>query len=205
MKKILISALAIMASMGIISSTTNKQIGIGDKAPLADLKMVNIDSKELTLNNLKEENGLMVVFSSNTCPFVIGWEDQYNEMYYIGKREKIGFVLINSNEAFRENQDSPEAMKIKAEEMKYAMPYLIDQNSRLADAFGAQTTPHVFLFDKNMRLVYKGSINDKYEEGRKEIVSKNYLMDALFATSRAGNINMKESKAIGCSIKRVKK
>lgn len=205
MKKIFLSAWILIASAALVSNTTNKQLNLGDKAPLADLKMKNIDGKELTLNNLKGQNGLMVVFSSNTCPFVIGWEDQYNELYYIGKRENIGFVLINSNEAFRDNQDSPEAMKKKAEEMKYAMPYLIDENHRLADAFGAQTTPHVFLFDKNMKLVYKGSINDKYEEGRKEIASKFYAQDALFATSRGGDIKVKESKAIGCSIKRVKK
>jgi hypothetical protein len=82
---------------------------------------------------------------------------------------------------------------------------LIDNGSRLADAFGAQTTPHVFLFDKKMKLVYKGSINNKYEEGNKEIVSKNYLQEAIFATSRGGTLAVKESKAIGCSIKRVKK
>ena len=80
--------------------------------------------------------------------------------------------------------------------------YVVDKNSVVADAFGAKTTPHVFLFDANKKLVYKGAIDDSVDSPEK--VTKPYLQDALKQLSEGTAIKTQESKALGCSIKRVK-
>ena len=92
-------------------------------------------------------------------------------------------------------------MKEKAGQEAYKMPYLMDSNHEVADAFGARTTPHVFMFDKNAMLAYKGSIDDNSENS--EEVSEHYLMDAIKAMSAGKPIEPNTTRSIGCSIKRV--
>ena len=75
----------------------------------------------------------------------------------IASKNKIGMALINSNEGKRDGVDSFEAMKKRSTDQQYKAPYLLDKNNLLADQFGASTTPHIFLFDKDMKLAYKGA------------------------------------------------
>jgi len=184
-----------------------KSIKIGAKAPLADVKMKNIDGNELSLNDAKLKNGLVVVFSCNTCPFVVGmddfpgWEKDYNDLNKIAKANDLGFVLVNSNEAKREGDDSLEKMIEKAKKASYTMPYLVDVNSALANAFGAKTTPHVYLFNADMKLVYMGSIDNSWDSKRSS--DEAYLSNAISQMS-TGKIAVSESDPRGCSIKRVK-
>lgn len=206
MKKQIFSAVLFVLGTVIGLSQSKDQIAIGDVAPLTDVKMKNVDGKFYDLKSLQGKKGLIVIFSCNTCPFVLGWQDQYNPIYERAREAGLGMVLINSNEAFRQNEDSFEAMKEHALKNNYKMPYLVDQNHQLADAFGAQTTPHVFVFDKNWKLVFKGSINDKYENSRSGTEpSKFYVMDVIEAMAGDYPIKLTESRAIGCSIKRIKK
>jgi hypothetical protein len=177
-------------------------LNIGDKAPMADIKMKDVSGGDYSLADLKEENGLLVIFSCNTCPFVVGWEDQYPLLGQITERNSIGMALINSNQAKRQGEDSFEEMVTHAQVMGYNSPYLVDEGSLLANAFGAKTTPHVYLFDKDLNLIYKGSINDKYENKNKE-AEKFYLQDAIVNMMAGKNPNPAETKQMGCSIKRI--
>ncbi|MCH8545271.1 MAG: redoxin domain-containing protein [Cryomorphaceae bacterium] len=187
-------------------SNTLPEIQPGDVAPMADKAMLDVVSESTqSLNDLVGENGLVVIFTSNTCPYVIAWEHTYPEISTEAKRLKMGAVLINSNEAFRGNQDTPESMRQKAEEGNYNMPYLIDEHHKVADAFGAKTTPHVFLFDGEMTLVYKGAIDDRYDGGKKEEPEANWLIDAMKNAADGQNIEPSTTRQIGCSIKRIKK
>jgi hypothetical protein len=149
-----------------------------------------------------------VVFSCNTCPFVVGngtksdgWEGRYNSTYQVAERMGIGMVLVNSNEAKRDNHDSMEAMQEHAKAEGYSMPYLLDKAHQVADAFGALKTPHVYLFDKDMTLVYRGSLDDNVSDA--SAVEANYILDAMTAMKRGKKCDVAETKAIGCSIKRV--
>lgn len=177
------------------------QLNLGDKAPKTDLKMTNIDGKDVTLNDLKMKNGLCVIYSCNTCPWVIAWEDRYNELYKMCKANNIGFVLVNSNEAKRGNADSMEEMQAHAKEKGYAdFAYVVDKNHVLADAFGATKTPDVFLFDGKMQLAYKGAIDDNSKN--KGAVEETYLLDAVKAVAAGNAPEPGSTKALGCSIKR---
>jgi hypothetical protein len=111
-------------------------------------------------------------------------------------------VLVNSNEGKRKGADSMEEMKKHAADKNYNSFYAIDENSVLANAFGAKTTPHVYLFDKDMKLVYRGAIDDS--EGRNDVTPKeNYLKNALDNLAAGKKVNPAETKSVGCSIKRV--
>lgn len=182
-------------------------IAIGDAAPKADSKMNTVQGNDVSLNELKKSNGLLVIFSCNGCPFVVGgegsegWEGRYKELSTLASGGNIGMVLINSNEGKRSNGDSMADMKAHAKEAGYSdIIYALDSGSEMANAFGGRTTPHVFLFNKDMKLVYKGAIDDNVESAAK--VTKPYLKNALTNLSKGIAINPADTKPIGCSIKR---
>ena len=128
---------------------------------------------------------MLVILGCNTCPFVVGnqsmqgWQGRYNEIYDLCKRNRIGMVLVNSNEAKRANVDSFTEMQKHSENQNYDAPYVMDRDSKLADAFGASTTPHVFLMNKDFILIYKGAIDDNVNSASK--VKESWLNDALNA------------------------
>jgi len=180
---------------------------IGSKAPMVDTKMEGINGTSVSLNDLKKENGLLVVFSCNTCPFVVGngskegWEGRYNGIYDFCVSNELGMVLVNSNEAKREGDDSMDKMKSHAKEQGYKMAYVIDQNHELADAVGARTTPHVYLFDKELKLVYRGLIDDNVNSAAN--VKVNHLENAINNLINGAKPDPAITKSMGCSIKRI--
>ena len=199
MKTLIISVLAVFA----LNFGDLEQIKIGDAAPKADLKMESVDGKKTSLSDLKKENGLCVIFSCNTCPYVIGWEDRYNEIEAACAKNNVGFVLVNSNEAKREGADSMNEMQAHVKEKGYGKyAYVVDANHVVADAFGATKTPDVFLFNGKMELAYKGAIDDNMKQ--KDSVKEPYLKNAIGKMVAGEKVNPASTKAIGCSIKRVK-
>ncbi|HBH05579.1 MAG TPA: thioredoxin family protein [Flavobacteriales bacterium] len=178
-------------------------IALGETTPALANKVIELDGSEKVLRSYASTNGLLVIFSCNTCPFVLKWEDRYPELYDYCKVNEIGMVLINSNEAYRENEDSKEAMIKHAEDQGYSMPYVIDQNHLIADSFEAKTTPHVFLFNSKLVLAYKGAIDNNFKN--KNDVTQPYLFNAMKNMIDGAEIEPAETKAMGCSIKRVKK
>ncbi|MEC8968024.1 MAG: redoxin family protein [Bacteroidota bacterium] len=210
MKKTLF-ILSAIAFVSLISFSTIKDIEsitIGSKAPLSNTKMKDVSEKSFSLEELKKEKGLLVIFSCNTCPFVVGnsnmegWEGRYNQLFTIAEKNNIGMVLINSNEAKRNDADSFSRMKERSKKMDYKANYLVDKNSKLADAFGASTTPHVFLFDADLKLVYKGAIDDAV--GSTKDVKSRWLSTAMKNMSTNQPIDPQTTRNSGCSIKRVK-
>lgn len=180
---------------------------IGQALPLADREMPGIDGNMHTLQSLKNDHGLVIIFSCNTCPFVVGndnfegWERQYNALNKLAKEKGVGLVLVNSNEGKREGDDSMEEMQHHAESAGYTMPYLVDANSELADAMEAKTTPHVFVFDRDLRLIYKGSIDNTWDSKRKE--NAHYLEEVIEHLGGGPKIREHSTPPRGCSIKRV--
>lgn len=216
MKNVKTIAIVLLSGLFLLSFTKINEekileegLNIGQAATLTNLEMPNIDNTMQTLEKLKMKKGLLVVFSCNTCPFVVGssdfagWEKQYNEIHALSQKAEIGMVLINSNEGKRADDDSFEAMQKHAKEMGYSMSYLLDKNSELANAFGANRTPHVYLLDKDLRLVYKGSIDNSWDPKRTE--ESNSLKNAIANVSNEEIVKVSTTVAVGCSIKRVKK
>lgn len=199
----------LVSSISFAQNEEAKTLPIGQVVPMTDYKMENIDGKMMNLQSSVGEKGLLVVFSCNTCPFVVGsdnfegWEKQYNDLKTLAEAHGYKMVLINSNEAKRDADDSLEAMQKRAKEKAYTMPYLVDKNSQLADAFGARTTPHIFLLNQKMELIYTGAIDNKVDSKRSS--DENYLQNAIKSGASGKEIELTSTPPRGCSIKRVKK
>ena len=174
----------------------SEEISIGSKMPGSDYILKNINGNESELSTFKKENGLLVVFSCNTCPWVIRWQGRYNPISELCSKNDIGFVAVNSNAKQHDGVDSFGSMKKHAKKYEYMFPYVLDSGSRLAKAFGAMVTPHVYLFDKNGDLRYRGAIDD----GPKR-VKREYLVDAINSVSKGKSVKTKTTKTLGCSIK----
>ena len=175
---------------------------IDQKMPVQNYKVKTIEGDFTSLNDNIKNNGILVIFTSNKCPFVVMWEDRYKLIEDECLKSDIGMVYINSNEARRDGDDSIDKMKEHARKMGYKYPYLIDRNSKIANSFGAKTTPHIFLFNKNKKLVYKGAIDDNYQSIKN--VKEKYLINAITQLNNNQEIKINTTKAIGCSIKRKK-
>lgn len=199
MKKVLF-VLMLTASFTVYSSNKVNNLAIGDKPVISEAKMDDVSGAKISLADIKQENGLLVLFSSNTCPFVLQWEDRYPEIKALADKNKVGMVVLNSNHTKRDNDDSFEAMKKHAKEKGYNFYYALDDQSAVANAFGGQTTPHAFLFNSKMELVYKGAIDDSYKSAKE--VKQPYLKDAITSLSGGKKIAVAETKPVGCSIKR---
>ncbi len=208
-KNILTGISVLVATLSFAQNEEMKILPLGQTVPMVNYKMENLDGKMMELASSTGEKGLLVVFSCNTCPFVVGsdnfegWEKQYNELNKYASKHGYKMVLVNSNEAKRGDDDSPEAMQKRAKDKGYTMPYLIDKNSELADAFGARTTPHVFLLNNKMELVYTGAIDNKVDGKRSS--DENYLKNAIEANASGKEIEINSTPPRGCSIKRIKK
>lgn len=176
------------------------ELEIGAAIPKADVKMMEVSGREVSLSELRSENGLLVIFSCNTCPYVKLSESRYKELSSLTKKNRIGMVLINSNEAQRSEADSFDAMKKYAASQGYDFSYVVDKNSAVADAFGATRTPHCFLFDKK-GLAYRGAIDDNIKDQNE--AKEHFLRDAIAAVGAGRAVKTASSKSIGCTIKRI--
>ena len=176
-----------------------KELSIGNEILGVDYILKNIDGNDTSLDKLKKSNGILVVFSCNTCPWVIRWQDRYNILSAFSRKNDIGFVAVNSNARLHESVDSMDEMIYHATTNEYGFPYVLDKDAKLAKAFGAMKTPHVYLFNSDNKLVYTGAIDDNAKSAKK--VKNNYLMDAIRALGSSKKIKISETKALGCSIK----
>lgn len=117
---------------------------IGSKVPKTEVKMNDISGKKVSLKEAFKENGLLVMFSCNTCPAVKAHQGRTKEISKYALENNVGVILLNSNEGQRDDEESLEAIKEYAKDQGYKWSYAVDQNSVLADALGANRTPECF-------------------------------------------------------------
>ena len=182
-----------------LSSIRAVELKIGSQMPNTDYLLNDISGNQITLNEIKGKNGTLIIFSCNTCPWVIKWEDRYIEIANSYLKRGIGMIAINSNVARFKGDDSLYKMKKHAKEKKYNFPYAQDPKAKLAYAFGATKTPHVYLFNDKDNLVYRGAIDDNARDG--DAVEESFLSNAIDQLLAGRKIKKTTSKAIGCSIK----
>lgn len=201
MKKF-VTTMAMFALCGNLLAQNNiTSLELGAEIPLADLKMKSVEKNDVSLADVKTNNGLLVIFSCNTCPYVIKAQERTKEMLAYAAEKGIGAIVINSNEAQRDDEDSYKAMVRYAKVQAYKVPYVVDQASKVADAFGATRTPEVFLFDGNGTLMYKGAMEDNPANPAES--TQLYLKNAIDQISIGLLPEPASTKSIGCGIKRI--
>ncbi|HRG81198.1 MAG TPA: thioredoxin family protein [Chitinophagaceae bacterium] len=200
MKKIFYAAIPALA-MAAAFAVNVDPLPLGAPVPKPDLKMKDVSGKEISLQEVQTPKGLLVMFSCNTCPYVIKNQSRTYEVCKYALGSGLGVAVLNSNEAQRSEADSYDDMKAYAKEQGYGWYYMVDQNSTLADAFGANRTPECFLFDGSGKLVYHGAIDDNPNDAG--AVSRKHLRVAIDEVLGGKEVSVKQSRSVGCSIKRL--
>ncbi len=195
MKKLFITSLLLPVLLFRESS-----LPIGSSIPKADIRVKDVSGKEVTLQQVKQSGGLLVMFTCNTCPYVIRNQSRTKEVSAYAAGHQIGVILLNANEGDRSGGNSFASMQSYAKAQGYQSYYALDDNSILADAFGASRTPECYLFDKNGRLVYHGAIDDS--PGDPEQVKRHHLKNAIDEMVAGKEVSVKETRSVGCSISR---
>lgn len=191
-----ISIFASLTLVLLISTAFNAKAQV----PNQDLKMMSVSGKEYSVKDLAKENGLLIIFISNTCDIVIKNQQRATAVSDVARRKNIGVVYINSNEKERNGTESLDAMKAYSNGQNFNWEYLVDKNGTFATGLGATKTPECYLFNKDMKLVYQGAIDDNPAD---ELgVMQQYLRTAVDQLAAGKEVTTKKSKVIGCSIKK---
>lgn len=184
-----------------LQAQTPDEIPLGSALPMADAALADVQGGQARLSDLTGDQGTVVVFWSNQCPWVEKYEGRFKTIVNDFAGRGFAFTIVNSNDASAYPKESAEASARRFESAGYpaALTYLADPESQLARAFGAERTPHVYVFDENETLVYVGTIDDS--PGDPGNVKAEYLRDALTAIAGGGNVAVPKTKAFGCTIK----
>lgn len=200
MKK-LFFALPVAAMALLILQPVNDPLPIGSALPNPDTKLKEISGKEVSFKDAMKKNGLLVMFSCNTCPVVGKYQSRTLEVGKYAADKEVGIIVLNSNEATRSEGESFDDMKEYAKGQGYRFSYVLDNNSTMADAFGATRTPEVFLFDKSGKLVYHGAIDDNANDPGE--VSRKHATIAIDEMIAGKTVSTAKTRFVGCGIKRL--
>ncbi|PRX53129.1 thioredoxin family protein [Flagellimonas meridianipacifica] len=198
----ILGALILLISMASFVGNTfaEKGYAIGDTA--ADFSLKNIDGKMVSLSDYSDAKGFLVIFTCNTCPYAVAYEDRIIELDAKYKSKGVPVIAINPNNPSAKPGDSFEKMKARAKEKGFTFPYLLDEGQKVYPQYGATRTPHVYLLEKTADgnvVKYIGAIDDNYQDASK--VDETYVEDAVDAMLAGKEIKVTSTKAIGCTIK----
>jgi peroxiredoxin len=170
---------------------------IGDRAPEFRLKAT--DGKYYGLSNFLDARILVVFFTCNHCPYVLGSDEVTRKTAEQFNPQGISFVAINSNSPNTYAEDSYENMIIRMDENHFPWVYLHDETQDVALAYGALKTPHFYVFDKARKLVYTGRAVDQPRDTSKMTI--NNLDRALIEILSGQSVSEPVTNPIGCTIK----
>lgn len=173
-------------------------LALGGSAPMSATEMRNVDGTMHSIASVAQEKGTLVLFTCNHCPYAVAWQERYVALAHEFMEQGIGVIAINPNDPAEYGSDSFEGTVARAAELSMRFPYVIDETSDVARAFGAEKTPEAYLFDAEGHLVYHGAVDDSQDPAN---VQEHYLRDALSAVVAGNDIAQSETHAVGCSIK----
>jgi peroxiredoxin len=174
----------------------NPVLNIGDKAPAWE-NLPGTDGKTHSLSDFKDTPVVVVVFTCNSCPYAVDYEDRINELAkkHQGESAKVKVVAINVNLVAA---DSLAKMQERSKAKDFAFPYLFDESQQIAKAYGATRTPEFFVLDAERKIVYMGAMDDNSDAAK---VTKQYLGPAIDSALSGTMLKVKETIAIGCNIR----
>jgi len=181
--------------------STSEGYKIGDKA--TDFSLKNIDNKMVSMANYHDAKGFIIIFTCNTCPYSVAYEDRINELDKKYKEKGYPVIAINPNNPAVKKGDDFSDMQVRAEEKGFTFPYLFDDGQNIYPQYGATRTPHVFLLNKengNLIVEYIGAIDNNSQESN--AVTEKYVENAVAALLVGKKPTVTVTKAIGCSIKK---
>jgi hypothetical protein len=169
-------------------------IGLGDAAP--ELELPDTEGKATGLPG--DARATVVIWTCNHCPYALAWHDRLTAAAREYADRGVRFLAINSNDAERYPADSPQAMAERYDATEWGMPYLHDASQETARAYGALTTPDIFVFDSDLRLRYRGAPDADHTDPSQGAA---WLRSALEAVLGSSDPDPAETEPVGCSIK----
>lgn len=182
-----------------MARTPSNMLPLGTKAPPFQLPD-SVSKKIMSLNELKGEKGTVIMFLSNHCPFV---KHVNQEIVRVANDYRVlgfSFIAIMSNDVEEYPEDHPNLMWKTARVNNYSFPYLYDQTQAIARAYDAACTPDFYLFDADLRLIYRGQLDDS-RPGNGIHVSGRDLREALDAVLNNRKVSENQKPSLGCNIK----
>jgi peroxiredoxin len=170
---------------------------IGEAAP--GFNLPGVDGKNYSLADFEDAKVLIVVFSCNHCPYVIGSEDRMNRLYADYASKGAAMIAINSNETDNHPTDSFDHMVERAKEKCFQFPYVQDESQEVAVAYCPLRTPHFYVFDEGRKLRYTGRMDDSPRQEGKETTHE--LRDALDRVLDGDDPPVPLTNPIGCNVK----
>jgi len=199
-----IKLLAVMVLVVTLSAFTTNTHGdgykVGDVA--TDFSLENIDGKKVSMADYSDAKGFIVIFTCNTCPYAVAYEDRIEALNKKYASKGYPVIAIMPNNIDVKPGDNMEAMKARAKAKGFTFPYLMDAGQKVYPQYGATKTPHVYILEKTKKgnvVKYIGAIDDNYKDA--DAVTETYAQDAVDALLKMQEIKVKETRAIGCSIK----
>lgn len=189
--------LALLTFTVISAASMAQGYKIGDQA--TDFKLKNVDGTMTSLSDYKGVNGYIVIFTCNTCPYAVMYEDRIIALHNKYASQGYPVVAINPNDPDVKPGDDFASMQTRAKEKKFPFKYLFDEGQKVYPAYGATRTPHIYLLDANRYVRYIGAIDDNAQAPAD--VSMKYVENAIAALQSGNNPDPAETKAIGCTIK----
>jgi len=174
-------------------------IPLGTTAPHFNLRDT-VSNTLMGLQNIKGSKGTVIMFICNHCPFVIHVNSQLVKVANDYANKGIAFIAISSNDVVNYPQDGPDNMAVHAKKEGYPFPYLYDETQEVAKAYDAACTPDIYLFDGDLKLTYRGQLDDS-RPGNGLPVSGADLRHALECLLAGIENNKAQKPSIGCNIK----
>ncbi len=182
-----------------MAATPSAMMPLGTKAP--DFSLTDtVSGKTVSLEKLKGEKATLVMFICNHCPYVLHVNDELVRVARHYQPKGVSFIAISSNDVENYPQDGPELMKEQAKKVGYPFPYLYDETQEVAKAYDAACTPDLFLFDHELKCVYRGQLDDSRPKNDIPVTGKN-LRAALDAVLAGEEVSEHQIPSIGCNIK----
>lgn len=178
--------------------TASTMLPLGTEAP--DFSLPDFDDKTVSRDDFRGRKGLLVIFMCNHCPYVKHVAPELAKLTSDYQAKDLGIVGISSNDVEKYPDDSPELMKREAADQGYTFPYLVDDSQEVAKAYAAACTPDFYLFDADLKLVYRGQLDDSRPKEGSTPDGKD-LRAAIDAMLGGQAIPDPQKPSIGCNIK----
>lgn len=179
--------------------TPSTMLALGTKAFPFTLRDT-VTGKMMSLSDLKSDIATVIMFICNHCPYVKHVQSELVRLAKDYQPKGISFIAISSNDIEQYPEDSPEKMKEVALQLGYPFPYLYDETQDVARQYQAACTPDFYIFDRNLRLVYRGQLDDS-RPGNSIPLSGKDIRQALDNLIKGQKVDPNQRPSVGCSIK----
>ena len=178
--------------------TPSTMLNLGTVAP--DFILPDTEGRQISLGYFKGAQALLIMFICNHCPYVKHIRPGLVNLALDYEDKGVAILAINSNDAEKYPQDSPQKMSEEVENSGYTFPYLFDETQEVAKAYRAACTPDFFLFNQDLKLVYRGQLDSSRPENGKPVTGED-LRGAIDALLSGREIPGEQKPSVGCNIK----